>query len=49
MQNTTNQTDQQLTSDDVDMLKQVLLKVRGSYPDSPYRPADFVEEFEPEV
>lgn len=52
MRHTTNHTNEDnLTSDDVDMLQQVLMNVRGSYPDSPYRQADFVEdyEYEPEV
>lgn len=40
--------DDGLTNDDVDMLQQVLMNVRGSYPDSPYRQADYKPEFEPE-
>jgi len=38
----TNRTDDPVTSlDDADMLQQVLMNVRGSYPDSPYRQVDF--------
>lgn len=36
----TNTTDG-LTHDDMDMLEQVLANVRGTYPDSPYRQADY--------
>lgn len=42
----TNTTDG-LTHDDMDMLEQVLQSVRGSFPDSPYRQADYdVVDFE---
>ena len=49
MRYTTNHPDDDLTTDDVDMLQQVLMSVRGSYPDSPYRQADYLEEYEPEA
>lgn len=39
--------DNQLTHDDMDALQYVLEHVRGSFPDSPYRQADFVSD-EPE-
>ncbi len=40
-------TDSDLTTDDMDMLQQVLEHVRGTYPDEPYRQADFdAEAFE---
>lgn len=41
--------DDNLTSDDLDMLETVLANVRGSSPNDAYRQADFTEEFEPEV
>ncbi|HTK39272.1 MAG TPA: hypothetical protein VL362_00220 [Patescibacteria group bacterium] len=44
MRQSTNHPDEELTRDDLDMLQQVLMNVRGSYPDAPYRQADFVEE-----
>lgn len=52
MRTTTNHPDQELTSDDVDMLQAVLMNVRGSYPDSPYRQVDFdmlAEDYEAEA
>lgn len=50
MRQTTNHPDQDLTRDDIDMLQAVLMNVRGSYPDAPYRQSDFIEEeFEPEA
>lgn len=36
MKSTTDNNQRQLTSDDMDMLQEVLLHVRGSFPDSPY-------------
>ena len=45
-------TDGTLTHDDMDMLQQVLENVRGAYPDSPYRQADYLDEeldLEPEA
>lgn len=48
-----DQTDTGMSHDDADMLQQVLMNVRGSYPDSPYRQVDYNEliedEFEPTV
>ncbi len=41
--NTTDTNDDLLTRDDADMLQQVLMNVRGSYPDSPYRQIDYNE------
>jgi hypothetical protein len=38
--NTTDNNDP-FTRDDADMLQQVLMNVRGSYPDSPYRQIDY--------
>lgn len=40
-----------LTNDDLDVLQYVLENVRGSYPDSPYRQADYDDEpeLEPEA
>ncbi len=48
-QSTDDNITDELTRDDTDMLQQVLQRVRGSYPDSPYRQADFVEDFEAEA
>jgi hypothetical protein len=31
----------ELTTDDLDMLQEVLMHVRGSFPDTPYRQADY--------
>lgn len=45
----TNTIIDELTEDDNDVLRYVLKNVRGSYPDSPYRQTDFIEEFDPEV
>lgn len=48
----TSSTTDGLTHDDMDVLEYVLRNVRGSYPDSPYRQADFLdyeEELEPEA
>ncbi len=46
-----DQTNTGMSHDDADMLQQVLMNVRGSYPDSPYRQVDYNEliedEFEP--
>ena len=42
-------TEPELTADDIDSLQQVLMNVRGSYPDAPYRQADYVEEFDLEA
>lgn len=47
----TNNTSYQkeLTDDDLDMLQEVLKNVRGSFPDTPYRQADYdVTDDEPE-
>lgn len=44
MRQTTNHPDEDLNRDDVDMLQAVLMNVRGSYPDAPYRQADYFEE-----
>lgn len=50
MRQSTNHPDDALTLDDEDMLQRVLMRVHGSYPDAPYRQADFVDqEFEPEA
>lgn len=38
----------QLTHDDMDALQYVLKHVKGSYPDEPYRQADFLEQADPE-
>ena len=40
MKNTISQ-QRELTSDDLDMLQEVLSRVRGSFPDTPYRQADY--------
>ena len=37
----TQSTTDGLTHDDMDVLEYVLKNVRGSYPDSPYRQADY--------
>lgn len=39
----------QLTHDDMDALQYVLEHVKGSYPDEPYRQADFTGELEAEL
>ena len=39
---------EKLTQDDIDMLTIVLKRVRGSYPDTPYRP-EFVDSLETEA
>ncbi len=49
MRQTTNHPDQELTNDDLDMLQQVLMNVRGSFPDAPYRQGDYAEDFEIEA
>lgn len=41
MKNTTDNNQRELTTDDMDMLQEVLLHVRGSFPDSPYNQADY--------
>ncbi len=43
--------DDDLTRDDMDMLQQVLINVKGSFPDSPYRQSEFddVVGIEPEA
>ena len=38
----------EMTKDDMDVLQYVLQNVRGAYPDSPYRPADYLDELETE-
>lgn len=43
----TNVPDDSLSTDDMDMLQQVLEHVRGAFPDEPYRQAEFTpEDFE---
>lgn len=51
MKTTETHTTDGLTHDDMDMLEYVLQNVRGSYPDSPYRQADYLgdEELEAEA
>lgn len=53
MKTTQTNTTDGLTHDDMDMLKQVLVNVRGAYPDSPYRQADYdvvdYEDFDEEL
>lgn len=44
MKTTQTHTTDGLTHDDMDVLEQVLASVRGAYPDSPYRPADYLAE-----
>lgn len=39
----------ELTHDDMDMLQQVLERTRGSYPNEPYRPSEYVADYEPEA
>lgn len=39
----TQSTTDGLTADDMDILQYVLKNVRGSYPDSPYRQADYID------
>lgn len=42
MKTTQTNTTEAMTHDDMDVLEYVLQNVRGSYPDSPYRQADYI-------
>lgn len=44
MRLSTNHPEEDVNRDDMDMLQAVLMNVRGSYPDAPYRQADYFEE-----
>lgn len=46
---TNKQSQHEMTEDDMDVLQYVLKNVRGAYPDSPYRDADYIDELETEV